>query len=189
MCHNLGAANTSANPFSPSWEIIGGYWQWGRKSMLAPGPSGPSAIEANSGSYPVQPHAMDDSWSDEGKTGKDPCPTGYRVPTESELDGLPRYNEYRTVGTWDNNPLNYSSGSFFGDELFLPAAGGRRNRSGVLVGRGNYGVYWSSTESNSRDAWHLFLNGGSAFTYNYDYYYIYSPYYRNGGFSVRCIAE
>ncbi len=31
MCHNLAAANTSADPFTPSWEIIGGYWQWGRK--------------------------------------------------------------------------------------------------------------------------------------------------------------
>jgi hypothetical protein len=30
MCHNLGSANTSANSLTPSWEINGGYWQWGR---------------------------------------------------------------------------------------------------------------------------------------------------------------
>jgi hypothetical protein len=26
MCYNLGAANTSADPFTPTWEINGGYW-------------------------------------------------------------------------------------------------------------------------------------------------------------------
>jgi hypothetical protein len=48
MCHNLGAANTDADPFTPSWEINGGYWQWDRKGQAAAGPSGPVA-EANDG--------------------------------------------------------------------------------------------------------------------------------------------
>ncbi|MFM8487869.1 MAG: hypothetical protein ACKOCH_16175, partial [Bacteroidota bacterium] len=39
MCHNLGAANTSADPFTPSWEINGGYWQWGRSAEAAAGPT------------------------------------------------------------------------------------------------------------------------------------------------------
>jgi hypothetical protein len=49
MCHNLGVANTNSNPFVPSWEITGGYWQWGRKDQAASGPSGPDASQANSG--------------------------------------------------------------------------------------------------------------------------------------------
>ena len=39
MCYNLGAANTSADPFTPSWEINGGYWQWGRSAEAAAGPT------------------------------------------------------------------------------------------------------------------------------------------------------
>ncbi|MFM7155258.1 MAG: hypothetical protein ACKOZV_14155, partial [Bacteroidota bacterium] len=39
LCHNLGAANTSANPFNPTWEINGGYWQWGRSAEAAAGPT------------------------------------------------------------------------------------------------------------------------------------------------------
>lgn len=26
MCHNLGAANSGADPFTPGWAINGGYW-------------------------------------------------------------------------------------------------------------------------------------------------------------------
>jgi hypothetical protein len=40
MCHNLGAANTDADPFTPSWEINGGYWQWGRKEQASRGLAG-----------------------------------------------------------------------------------------------------------------------------------------------------
>ncbi len=40
MCHNLGAANTCADPFTPTWEINGGYWQWGIKEQAAAGPKG-----------------------------------------------------------------------------------------------------------------------------------------------------
>ncbi|MFM8373977.1 MAG: hypothetical protein ACKOCO_16475, partial [Bacteroidota bacterium] len=39
MCYNLGAANTSADPFTPSREINGGYWQWGRSAEAAAGPT------------------------------------------------------------------------------------------------------------------------------------------------------
>ena len=52
MCYNLGSAYTGqdvARLFSPSWEINGGYWQWGRKTMAAPGPTGPGQQQANSG--------------------------------------------------------------------------------------------------------------------------------------------
>jgi hypothetical protein len=28
-----------ANPFNPSWELTGGYWQWGRKNEAITGPA------------------------------------------------------------------------------------------------------------------------------------------------------
>jgi hypothetical protein len=52
MCHNLGAADANADPFSPSYAISGGYWQWGTFAQGAPGPTGPAVMEANEGSVP-----------------------------------------------------------------------------------------------------------------------------------------
>ncbi|MCE2821587.1 MAG: hypothetical protein LW693_04075, partial [Saprospiraceae bacterium] len=45
MCYNLGAANPKADPFIPSWEINGGYWQWGQLQMASTGPSGPGSSQ------------------------------------------------------------------------------------------------------------------------------------------------
>jgi uncharacterized protein (TIGR02145 family) len=202
MCHNLGAANTAADPFTPGWEIVGGYWQWGRKTMAAAGPTGAAPEFANggavsgwNGSYLIMSednvrhigtYAINGSWSDTGKTGKDPCPSGYRIPTNSELDGLFRYNESWVVGNWSDGDSNYSSGRFFGDKLFLPAAGDRSYGNGALDDRGSQGWYWSSTESITEYgmgyAWYLnFSIGGANAGYTYGL--------RAGGLSVRCIAE
>jgi len=45
-CFNLGAANTSGQPFDLSWEVIGDYWQWGDK-LPAPGGGPISATDGN----------------------------------------------------------------------------------------------------------------------------------------------
>ncbi len=182
MCHNLGAANTSADPFTPSWEINGGYWQWGRKEMAAAGPSGPGSGQAKEGEISgwSTNKAPDGAWKEEVKTVNDPCPSGYRVPTEAEWDAVLKYNSVRNVGTWEGSATNYSSGKKIGDQLFLPAAGYRDNASGALYYRGYYGNYWSSTENESTLALGLYFNSGYANTYDNG---------RINGRSVRCIAE
>jgi hypothetical protein len=197
-CYNLAAIGKTTNddPFTPSWRLIGGYWQWGRKGPdpsqwydtntpnFAHGPTGPSSSEANSGSISVwgSSNAPDGAWSDSYKTTNDPCPVG-RVPTETQWDGVLNNNTQSTVGTWDSDDTNYSSARFFGDKLMLPAAGGRGDGYfGELYGRGSTGGYWSSSEdSDFGTAWGLFFGGGSG---SYDGYY-----YRLLGYSVRCIAE
>jgi uncharacterized protein (TIGR02145 family) len=185
MCHNLGSANTSANPLSPSWEINGGYWQWGRLGQAAPGPSGPGSSEANEGSISGwnTTNAPNGSWQDGTKTGNDPCPTGYRVPTNAQWDAVLANNAQSIVGTWSTtstNHTNYSAGRFFGPALMLPAAGYRFYTDGALFNRGYYGYYWSSTELGTGFAWGLLPGSGSAFTLYDDH--------RNG-YSVRCAAE
>jgi uncharacterized protein (TIGR02145 family) len=182
MCYNLGAANTSADPFTPSWEINGGYWQWGRKEMAASGPSGPGEKESGAGevagwnSY----YAPDSSWLEGRKTELDPCPVGFRVPGRMEWEGVLEHNTSKKVGSWENNATNYTSGRFFGRKLFLPAAGYRYYTYGALSYRGDYGVYWSSSENGSIKAWDLDFNSGYANTYDGN---------RSYGRSVRCIAE
>ncbi len=182
LCHNLGAANTSANPFTPSWEINGGYWQWGRLAQAAAGPTGPGAGQTNEAAVSGwnTTSAPNGSLSDASKTANDPCPAGYRIPTKAQWDGVVANNTLTNVGTWTISSTNYSSGKQFGTELFLPAAGFRVNNDGALGGRGSYGYYWGSTEYGAVNAWYLYFYSSDAGTDNYN---------RSTGFSARCIAE
>ena len=183
MCHNLGASNTSADPMIPSWEIIGGYWQWGRPAQAAAGPTGPNAGETNEGavagwdsSYPA-----DGSWLDASKSANDPCPPGFRVPTKDQWTAIVANNPQTALGSWGSSSTNYSSGRTLGTKLMLPATGWRVGTNGTLYSRGFSGLYWSSTHTVDDEAWSLYLDSGGA-TWNY-------TDDRRRGFSIRCIAQ
>jgi uncharacterized protein (TIGR02145 family) len=196
-CYNLAAIGktTGDDPFTPSWRLIGGYWQWGRKgpdftqwhttnsSNFAHGPTGSDAGTANDGSVSGwdQTYAPDDSWSDAFKTVNDPCPTGFRVPTRTQWDGVIANNTQTLKGTWSNSATDYSSARLFGDKLMLPATGGRIGSGGSLFSRGSYGFYWSSTQATGEFAWGLSFYSGYAYTGN--------SIYRSYGLSLRCVAE
>ena len=101
------------------------------------------------------------------KTANDPCPSGYRVPTEIELAAE------RTSWT-DNNAVGaYSS------PLKLPFAGRRSSSDGTLNYVGSLGSYWSSTVSSTY-ARGLYFNSTTADVGNRNRAY---------GFSVRCIKD
>jgi uncharacterized protein (TIGR02145 family) len=175
MCYNLGAANTSACPFTPSWEINGGYWQWGRSAQAAEGPTATDPKDGAISGWNTT-DAANGSWADGSKTANDPCPTGFRVPTSVQWAGVIANNTITGVGSFNSSATNYAAGKNFGDQLMLPAAGVRWYEDGALDGRGFLGFYWSS----STDTETLFFFDSSA-------YMDFSL--RTIGQSVRCIAE
>jgi uncharacterized protein (TIGR02145 family) len=182
MCYNLGAANTSTDPFTPSWDINGGYWQWGRLTQAAAGPTGPGTGDTNAAAISGwnTTGAADGSWTDGSKTANDPCPSGFRVPTKAQWDGVLANNTPANVGTFSNSATNFSAGTKYGDNLMLPAAGFRISSNGSLFFRGSDGYYWSSTENGTGNAWFLkFISTGANMI----------NFYRSYGYSVRCIAE
>ena len=115
------------------------------------------------------------------KTDNDPCPEGWRVPTLDELNELRSNHSSWTKnaegqsGYWFSGTSTYAEGV---PQIFLPAAGNRRDDSGNANSRGSIGLYWSSK------------------TYRYyAYYLLFSSNFgigcdnRADGFSVRCVQE
>jgi uncharacterized protein (TIGR02145 family) len=195
LCHNLASANIAANPYTPGWEIVGGYWQWGRKgpdasewlntntSNFAHGPTGEGPTEANEGAISgwSTTHAPNGSWQDSTKTAQDSCPAGYRVPTKAQWEAVANNNTQSIVGTWSASVTNYNAGCFFGPDLMLPTTGYRNFTGGAVSDRGTIGDYWSSTEYNTDLTWTFFFtNNYVGLTYHFG---------RRFGFNIGCVAE
>jgi uncharacterized protein (TIGR02145 family) len=104
------------------------------------------------------------------------APTGYHVPTDAEWSTLTNTclggesvagGKMKTTGTieagtglWqDPNSGATNSSGFSG----LP--GGVRSSSGPFINVGNYGFWWSSSESNTTNVWARFMaySSGNAF--------------------------
>lgn len=184
MCHNLGAT-TTADPFTPAAAIHGAKYQWGAQTGEAGRYISQADDQSNSGAITGwnSTGKPDGSWSDTSKTANDPCPAGYRVPTEAQWQAVISNNNVERVGSW-NNDGNYTTALYFRNPsnvrtLMLPAAGYRFATDGSLFFRGRFGYYWSSSEAASNASSLYFSSSSVGVTYPS----------RTSGFSVRCVAE
>lgn len=195
MRHNLGA-NINLNPDAMSSlgsALHGNYYQFGRKEVVADG-----AASQYNGNWIFPNNASRNAWNSgtemiPQKTNNDPCPSGYRVPSESEFNSL-------INATVASNSGNYVSGSYTVAKILTS----KRNRNikltlanqGWIPGwnlanryineRGINGHLWSSTSYDQLPITRFFK-----FDQNNARINMSEPTYneaRSTGHNVRCIA-
>jgi len=115
------------------------------------------------------------------------APTGWHIPTDSDWATLENYlggesisgGKLKEVGTTHWQSPNTGATNLTG---FTALPGGYRKYTGSFGYIGVYGDFWTSTEDPPLNA----LMQGMSYNYNYvnNFYY-----YKNGGYSVRCIKD
>ncbi len=104
----------------------------------------------------------------QGLTGtNNPCPSGFRIPTDAELDA--------ERASW--SPQN--SAGAYASPLKFTVAGNRDYQDGSLFSGGSRGYYWSSTVNGTKSNYLYFVSDDA----------LMSDAMRALGFSVRCIKD
>ena len=108
-----------------------------------------------------------------------PCPAGWRVPTQTELQSLVGAGSIWVI-------YNGVTGRLFGNApnyIFLPAIGNRNSVTGAITFNNN-GNYWSSTQSCPDTRWwaayNLGLNPASGSVWSMDHSF---------GSLIRCVSK
>jgi uncharacterized protein (TIGR02145 family) len=178
MDRNLGA--TRAATSSTDVEAHGDLYQWGRGADGHEKRNSPTTTTLSSSDQPghgsyiiavVPPSNWrrpqnDNLW--QGVNGvNNPCPVGYRIPTEAE---------------WDTERLSWSSNNAagaFASPLKLPVAGSRYFSGFSLFLNLYKGAYWSSSVSFTITNYLFIVDSNAGMVGNS----------RADGFSVRCIKD
>ncbi|MDR2962451.1 MAG: fibrobacter succinogenes major paralogous domain-containing protein [Bacteroidales bacterium] len=117
----------------------------------------------------------------EWKGVNNPCPQGWRVPTQGELKSL--LDDTKVQNEWTTQ--NTVNGRKFTDKasrasIFFPAAGSRNWKDGSLKDVGDFGCYWSSEQHNGLFSYYLYFFNKETHVSNFS---------RSAAQSVRCVAE
>ena len=178
MDRNLGASRVATS--STDAQSYGDLYQWGRgadghqcrnsattttlSSTDQPGTG--NFITINSGNNDWRSPQNINLW--QGVNGvNNPCPSGYRLPTDPELEA--------ERASWSAN----TSVGAFASPLKLPLAGFRYGSFGSLSNVGTFGGYWSSTVSGTSSRNLDFLSSSAGMSVDTRAY----------GLTVRCLKD
>ncbi|WET68600.1 FISUMP domain-containing protein [Sphingobacterium sp.] len=200
MQHNLGA-DISIDPAQTpqTVSLFGDYYQWGQNTVVAgKTESYPNSNWSSITDLPVN------SWNlgtenNPIKASGDPCPSGYRVPTKTEMEKLINSTVASEKGTWLPDENNFTAAKILTSKrrrdvvIYFPIQGGYGYGTGGangitptnLIFRGVIGLYWLSTADASSRVSHVYFTntgispmfGGS----NYDQ--------QATSENIRCIAQ
>ena len=178
MDRNLGASQAATS--STDADAYGDLYQWGRAAdghqcrnsattstvSSTDDPGHDDFITANSGNYDWRSPQNDNLWQGVNGTNN-PCPSGYRLPTDAELE--------QERLSW----ISSNARGAFASPLKLPLAGSRFYNNGSLGTVGSYGHCWSSTVNGTYASILNFLSSSASLLYGI----------QADGFSVRCIKD
>ncbi|MEH7888542.1 hypothetical protein [Elizabethkingia meningoseptica] len=200
MRHNLGA-NTSANADTPSQNIVGNYYQWGRNTAAATvtTPVGP-ITGWNSTTIPAG-----NAWNTGSEaipvknTANDPCPSGWRVTSFREYTILINSSNYSYIGNTVTTNPGIAAGVFTSKfnssiKVTFPYAGFRHGDYGAFAINGNgagdtniEGQYWTANGNVDPDSTvhpvfrTINMSGASGWIAN--------GTIRSRAMPIRCVAE
>ena len=179
MDRNLGASQAADS--SKHEASYGDLYQWGRfadghqcrssdtthQRSSTDNPGHGYFIATNSSSiHDWRTPKNDNLW--QGVNGiNNPCPKGYRLPTEAEWQ--------EELESWGST----NATGAYASTLKLPKAGYRDYNSGNYGGSGQVGNYWSSTVQSTNSYYLYFIDTKADLNHNY----------RAQGYSVRCIKD
>ena len=178
MDRNLGASQVATS--STDAASYGDLYQWGRGTDGHQIRTSPTTATLSTTDNPgnanfIMTSAAPNDWRSpqndnlwQGVNGvNNPCPSGYRLPTDTELDA--------ERASWSSN----NAAGAFASPLKLPMAGYRVSSNGSLSSVGTFGDYWSSTVSGTSSRSLNFTSSNAGMdTLNRAY-----------GFSVRCLKD
>jgi uncharacterized protein (TIGR02145 family) len=180
MDRNLGASRVATGVDDEA--AYGDLYQWGRgrdghekrtSDLVSTLSNSDTPGHGDFITPPNSPHDWRSEQNDslwQGVTGiNNPCPAGFRLPTETEWQ-----TERISWGSENNN----STGAY-NSPLKLVPAGYRSHTDGTMVREGRYGYYWSGTVSDGNSRNLYFLEGHAGLGMNH----------RADGLSVRCIMD
>lgn len=177
MDRNLGAARVATS--IGDTEGYGDLYQWGRLSDGHEQRSSSTTLESSTDDVPghgdfittdVTPYDWRSTQNDALWQGLDgtnnPCPAGFRLPTQAEWQA--EASKYGSTGT-----------GLYDSPLKLPAAGVRNYASGTFSNEGSHGCYWSSSVAGPHAFLLIFSTDAT----------VIDDGRRATGNSVRCIQE
>ncbi|MDV3982166.1 hypothetical protein CMT48_13935 [Elizabethkingia anophelis] len=188
MRHNLGA-DISTDPDTPAQNLVGNYYQWGRKTEVAnASTSADPIIGWDSTTQPPNDAWNSGTESSPIKTANDPCPAGWRVPSSPERGTLLDKNTtYFSIGNFNTSDSNFSTAGVITSKnnpsvkMTLPIAGYRHNTDGSLQERGRLGLYLTSEFLVGTGKTYPFALSQTNWWYQAED--------KVFGFNLRCIAE